>query len=58
MSTDLATQEIYWLAEFPDALDDLETGDLWSLKARLQDLPDPELDALYDIVCTLTASAA
>jgi hypothetical protein len=58
MSTDLATQEIYWLAEFPDALEDLESGDLWSLKARLQDLPDPELDTLYEIVCNMTASAA
>jgi len=50
-------QEIYWLAEYPAALEDLEPGDLFSLKARLQDLPDRYLDRLYATVCALTSSA-
>ena len=56
MHLDQATQEIYWLAEFPDELDEIETNDLWSLKARLQDIDDPELDGLWDTVCAMTAS--
>jgi hypothetical protein len=50
-------QEIYWLSEFPDALDDLDDGDLYSLKARLQTMPDPTLRPLYNIVCEMTSSA-
>jgi hypothetical protein len=56
MHLDQATQEIYWLAEFPEELDEIETNDLWSLKARLQDIDDPELDGLWDTVCAMTAS--
>ena len=39
-------QEIYWLAEYPAALQELEPGDLFSLKARLQEMPDRYLDGL------------
>ena len=42
--------------EFPEELDEIETNDLWSLKARLQDIDDPELDGLWDTVCAMTAS--
>ena len=56
MHLDQATQEIYWLAEVPEELDEIETNDLWSLKARLQDIDDPELDGLWDTVCAMTAS--
>ena len=56
MHLDQTTQEIYWLAEFPEELDEIETNDLWSLKARLQDIDDPELDGLWDTVCAMTAS--
>ena len=56
LDLDQATQEIYWLAEFPEELDEIETNDLWSLKARLQDIDDPELDGLWDTVCAMTAS--
>ena len=56
LDLDQATQEIYWLAEFPDELDEIETNDLWSLKARLQDIDDPELDGLWESVCAMTAS--
>ena len=49
-------QEIYWLAEFPEALFELEPNDLFSLKARIQDIPDRPLDPLYAAVCHMTAS--
>ena len=49
-------QEIYWLAEFPEALHELDPNDLFSLKARIQDLPDRTLDPLYAAVCHMTAS--
>jgi hypothetical protein len=49
-------QEIYWLAEFPDALLEVSPTDLFSLKARLQTMDDPELTPLYDTVCHLTSS--
>lgn len=49
-------QEIYWLAEYPAALQELEPGDLFSLKARLQEMPDRYLDGLYTSVCALTSS--
>lgn len=49
-------QEIYWLAEFPDAVLEVDPVDLFSLKAKLQTLDDPELTPLYDTVCALTSS--
>ena len=49
-------QEIYWLAEFPEALFELEPNDLFSLKARIPDIPDRTLDPLYAAVCHMTAS--
>ena len=49
-------QEIYWLAEFPETLFELEPNDLFSLKARIQDIPDRTLDPLYAAVCHMTAS--
>ena len=49
-------QEIYWLAEFPEALFELEPNDLFSLKARIQDIPDRTLDPRYAAVCHMTAS--
>ena len=49
-------QEIYWLAEFPEALFELEPNDLFSLKARIQDIPDRTLDPLYAAVCHRPAS--
>jgi hypothetical protein len=49
-------QEIYWLAEFPEELGDLEPNDLLSLKARLETLPDRHLDPLYFQVTALTSS--
>lgn len=48
--------EIYWLAEYPEALKDLDTNDLFSLQARIQEIPDRELDGLYATVCHMTAS--
>jgi len=51
-------QEIYWLAEFPEALFELDQNDLFSLKARIQDIPDRTLDPLYATVCHMTASGA
>jgi hypothetical protein len=56
LELDMATQEIYWLAEYPEELDEIDPNDLWSLKARLQDIDDPELDALWTTVCAMTAS--
>lgn len=50
-------QEIYWLAEAPEEIETLETGDLWSLRARLEDMPDPALDALWRAVLVRTGSA-
>ncbi len=55
LSPDLI-QEIYWLAEFPDAILEVSPVDLFSLKARLQDMEDPDLTPLYDTVCALTSS--
>jgi hypothetical protein len=49
-------QEIYWLAEFPDAVLEISPTDLFSLQARLQDMEDPELTPLYDTVTALTSS--
>ena len=49
-------QEIYWLAEFPDAVIEVSPVDLFSLKARLQDMDDPDLTPLYDTVTALTSS--
>jgi hypothetical protein len=49
--------EIYWLADYPAALQDLDIVDLYSLQARIQEIPDRELDGLYAAVCHLTASA-
>ena len=49
-------QEIYWLAEFPDAVLEVSPVDLFSLQARLQDMDDPELTPLYDTVTALTSS--
>ena len=49
-------QEIYWLAEFPDAVLEISPNDLFSLQARLQDMEDPELAPLYDTVTALTSS--
>ena len=49
-------QEIYWLAEFPDAVLEVSPVDLFSLKARLQDMDDPDLTPLYDTVTALTSS--
>lgn len=48
--------EIYWLAEYPAALQDLDIGDLYSLQARIQEIPDRELDGLYATVCHMTSS--
>ena len=48
--------EISWLAEFPEALFELDPNDLYSLKARIQEIPDRELDGLYATVCHMTAS--
>jgi hypothetical protein len=50
-------QEIYWLAEAPEEISDMEEGDLWSLRARLEDMPDPALDALWRAVLVRTGSA-
>ena len=55
LSPDLI-QEIYWLAEFPDAVLEISPNDLFSLQARLQDMEDPELAPLYDTVTALTSS--
>ena len=49
-------QEIYWLAEFPDAVLEIDPNDLFSLQARIQEIPDRELDGLYATVCHMTAS--
>jgi hypothetical protein len=49
-------QEIYWLAEFPDAVLEISPADLFSLQARLQDMDDPDLTPLYDTVTALTSS--
>ena len=49
-------QEIYWLAEFPDAVLEIDPNDLFSLQARLQDMDDPDLTPLYDTVTALTSS--
>jgi hypothetical protein len=51
-------QEIYWLAEFPDAVLEIDPNDLFSLQARLQDMDDPDLTPLYDTVTALTSSLA
>lgn len=51
-------QEIYWLAEFPDAVLEIDPNDLFSLQARLQDMDDPDLTPLYDTVSALTSSLA
>jgi hypothetical protein len=51
-------QEIYWLAEFPDAVLEIDPNDLFSLQARLQDMDDPELTPLYNTVTALTSSLA
>lgn len=48
--------EIYWLADYPAALQDLDIVDLYSLQARIQEIPDRELDSLYAAVCHMTAS--
>jgi len=48
--------EIYWLADYPAALQDLDIVDLYSLQARIQEIPDRELDSLYATVCHMTAS--
>lgn len=48
--------EIYWLAEYPAALQDLDIVDLYSLQARIQEIPDRELDGLYAAVRHMTAS--
>jgi hypothetical protein len=50
-------QEIYWLAEAPEEISGMEDGDLWSLRARLEDMPDPTLDALWRAVLVRTGSA-
>jgi len=50
-------QEIYWLAEAPEEIETLEEGDIWSLRARLEDMPDPTLDALWRAVLVRTGSA-
>ena len=55
LSPDLI-QEIYWLAEFPDAVLEISPNDLFSLQARLQDMDDPDLAPLYDTVTALTSS--
>jgi hypothetical protein len=49
-------QEIYWLAEAPEEIETLEEGDIWSLRARLEDMPDPTLDALWRAVLVRTGS--
>lgn len=49
-------QEIYWLAEFPDAVLEISPNDLFSLQAKIQDLDDPDLTPLYDTVSALTSS--
>ena len=49
-------QEIYWLAEFPDAVLEIAPNDLFSLQARLQEIDDPDLTPLYDTVAALTSS--
>lgn len=58
MHTDISIeQEIYWLAEAPEEIETLEEGDIWSLRARLEDMPDPTLDALWRAVLVRTGSA-
>ncbi len=58
MHTDITIeQEIYWLAEAPEEISGMEDGDLWSLRARLEDMPDPTLDALWRAVLVRTGSA-
>jgi hypothetical protein len=58
MYTDISIeQEIYWLAEVPEEVSALEDGDVWSLRARLEDMPDPALDALWNAVLVRTGSA-
>jgi hypothetical protein len=57
LDLDQATQEIYWLAEFPEELKEIDKTDLWSLHARLQDMDDPHLDTLWETVCIMTGSA-
>ena len=58
MYTDISIeQEIYWLAEAPEEVSTLPEGDVWSLRARLEDMPDPALDALWRAVLVRTGSA-
>ena len=58
MYTDITIeQEIYWLAEVPEEIETLPEGDVWSLRARLEDMPDPALDALWRAVLVRTGSA-
>jgi len=44
------------LAENPWILDELETEDLYSLQAALQDDLDPRLDPLWELVLNRTGS--
>jgi len=44
------------LLETPRLLDELETDDLYSLQAALQDDSDPRLDGLWGLVLARTGS--
>lgn len=44
------------LVENPQLLDELDPNDLFSLHAALQEMDDPRLDNLWELVCVRTSS--
>ena len=56
MPTTADVPSIEMLIEHPQLLDELETDDLFSLQAALQDDPDPALDDLWTLVMVRTSS--
>lgn len=56
MNFEPSLKDVYHVIENPLILNELDAVDLLSLRARVQDIVDPELDALWEVLLARTSS--